>query len=133
MITTTPIKVNLAELDTHPLLTWTLKNQALAIQDLTPAGRTVELWYWERAHAGVVKKALWMVVLTKSGTPTDGKATYTPSTNEPYYPAALLTQGRGERVFVGWLRYHDTGSTPVTHKWVKDALEVTAEDAPTGP
>jgi len=133
-MTTTPIRVDLGQYDTHPILTWTIKREnGTTIQDLTGAARSVELWYWEDVDAGQVKRALWKVTLTKSGTPTDGTVAFTPSATEQFYPDALMSRGAGPRTFVGWLRYHDTGSSPITHKWIKHALEVAGEAAPLAP
>lgn len=137
-MTTTPIRVDLAELDTHPLLKWTMRDQADALIDMSVAGRSVELWYWESvAVAGRVKRALWKVALTLTpgaSTPQEKAEVHWKRTaTEEFYPASIIAAGGGPRVFVGWLRYHDTGSSPVTHKWVKTALEVTAEAAPLEP
>lgn len=136
MVTET-IRANLAELDTHPVFTWTLKDQDGALLDLSPGARTVELWYWDNDHTGNEKKALWKKLLTKTAaaaTPQEkAEVSFTAGASEPFYPAEYLLRGRGTRVFNGWLRYLDTSSTPPTAKWVKAALEITAEDAPTGP
>lgn len=136
-MTTTPIRVNLAQADTHPRLKWTLRDQDDALLDLSGGTKSVELYVWEERHVGNVKQALWKVTLTKTPgatTPQEkAEVWFTASGSEPYYPATFLATGRGERVIVGWLRYHDTASTPPTLKWVKNALEVTSEDAPAEP
>lgn len=137
-MTTTPISVDLAQHDTHPILTWTLmREDGVTPQDLTPAGRSVELWYWDAEHAGRTARALWKVTLTKfpaPATPTEkAKVIFTASATERFYPTALETRGLGTRSLIGWLRYLDSASSPATAKWIKAALLVTADEAPVAP
>jgi hypothetical protein len=136
-MTTTPIRVDLAEHDTHPILKWTLRDQAGALIDRTGLTKSVELYVWDSGAVGNVKQALWKATLPETASATTpeekAEATFTPSNTEPYYPADFLMQGRGQRRLVGWLRYHDTASTPPTHKWIKNALEVMTEDQPAEP
>lgn len=140
-MTTTPIRLDLAQHDSHPVLRFKIKalqeDGTLAWQDLTPGSRTVELWYWDAAHAGRIKKALWKVGLTKFAGPTtdEEKASvyFTASATERFYPTALEVQGLGQRALVGWLRYLDSATSPATLKWIKGALEVSADEAPIEP
>lgn len=137
-MTTTTIRIDLSELDTHPLLKWPMYDQAGALIDMSQAGRSAELWYWESITvAGRVKRALWKADLTLTPgatTPEElAEVWFTPTVSEPYYPASLLASGGGERVLVGWIRFHDTTASPPVHKFVKAALEVTAEAAPLEP
>lgn len=140
-MTTTPIKLDLAQHDSHPRLRFKIKavleDGTLAWQDLTPGTRAVELWYWDDQHAGRIKKALWKVTLTKFSSPStdEEKASvyFTPSPSERYYPVDLESQGLGRRALVGWLRYLDSATSPATAKWIKGALEVTADEAPLEP
>ena len=140
-MTTTPILLDLAQHDTLPGLRFKIRaidaDGNLTWQDLTAGSRSVELWYWDAQHAGRVKKALWKVALTKFAGPStdEEKATvyFTPSPSERYYPAELEALGAGRRSLVGWLRYLDSATSPATAKWIKGALEVTADEAPVDP
>ena len=137
-MTTTPITLDLAQHDTHPVLTWSIQREdGTTWQDLTPGSRSVELWYWDAEHAGRTARALWKIALTKFPSPTTdqqkAKVSFAPSATERFYPEALEARGLGRRALVGWLRYLDTATSPATAKWIKGALEVTADEAPVEP
>lgn len=132
-MTTEPILVDLAQYDTHPVLTWTVTDESGTVISMAPATRTVELYYFDSRSNKSSQNAFWKITLTKSVTPSDGKVTFTPDATHPYYPQSVLDGGGGSHSLVGWLRLHDTASSPVVNKWIKNALVVFITQPPDEP
>lgn len=131
-MTTTPIQLDLTAGDTKPSLVYTIRNPDGTAKNITAGTISATLYYFN-ADDDPVPVALWKKVLTKSGTPTDGKVTFNPSGTEAYYPAAVIALGGGVRQFKGWIRYIDTDVLDPVDEWIKDVLRVTAELPPAEP